>query len=394
MKVNEAVWVPLESEKPIVVQQGGTSSGKTYGILQWLFKCGIERPEIITVFSEDIPGLRAGAYRDAKTILQDNDWLRKYYPEHLHNKSDRIYKSTTGAEIEFKSFSDEIDARQGKRHRSFCNEANGVPYEVWEQVNLRTSIQSIIDFNPSARFWAHEHLEGRDDVEWVVTTYRDNTFLDSRIKDKILSYEPTPENIKRGTANQYRWQVYGLGQVGRLEGLVFPNFKTTTDFPDEYKWRVFGMDFGFTNDPTTLIEIRYAHGNLYWNEHIYKTGMTNPDIAKELERIGHDRSELIIADSAEPKSIEELTRLRWRVKPAEKGKDSVMHGIDALNRYNLFIHAKSHNLIEEFSSYTWQKDRDGNPMNKPIDKFNHGIDAGRYAVGRHILKPHKQLQWT
>jgi phage terminase large subunit len=354
--------------------------------MQWLFKCGVEGSEIITIFSEDIPGLRAGAYRDAKTILQENDWLRKYYPESLHNKSDRIYKSTTGSEIEFKSFSDEIDARQGKRHRSFCNEANGVHYEVWEQVNIRTSIQSIIDFNPSARFWAHEKLEGRDDVEWKVSTFRDNRFLDKVIKQKILSYEPTHQNIARGTANEYRWLVYGLGQVGRLEGLVFPDFKVTSEWPDDYKWRVFGMDFGYKNDPTVLVEIRYHGGALYWKEHFYDTGLTNPDISEQLERVGHDRNEKIIADSSEPKSIEELRRMNWNVHPAEKGQDSIIHGIDTLNRYPLYINAKSKNLIEEFSSYTWDKDKSGNSINKPIDAFNHGIDAGRYAVAKKVLK--------
>ena len=229
MQVNEAVWNPLESKKPVVVHQGGTSSGKTYGILQWLLSCGYDNKEIITIFSEDRPALKAGVYRDIKDILDNCDWLREHYYD--HNKSELIYRGRNGTEIELKSYSDEIDARQGKRDRSFCNEANSVSHDIWWQVNLRTKKQSIIDFNPSAHFWAHEYLQGQNTTEWAVTTFRDNKFIDPRTVDKILSYEPTPENISRGTANEYRWKVYGLGEVGRLEGLVFPDWKIAPEWP-------------------------------------------------------------------------------------------------------------------------------------------------------------------
>ena len=389
MKVNEAVYLPLKKDKPLHVHQGGTSSGKTYGILQHLFEEGAKNNnEIITVVAEDVPSLKSGAFRDAQAILNEDPVLKEWWPE--LNKTDRYYKSISGSVIEFKSFQDEYDARSGKRDRLFVNEANAVKHGIYEQLSLRTNKQTIIDFNPSARFWAHDNLFGRDDVEWVVTTYRDNAFLNPNIRDKILSYEPTPENIKRGTANEYRWKVYGLGEVGRLEGLVFPDFQVSSEWPDEYKWRVFGMDFGFTNDPTTLIEIRYAHGNLYWKEHIYQTGLTNPDICKELDRLGFENIQ-IIADSAEPKSITEIKRRGWNIKGAVKGKDSINQGIDAIKRYKCYIHSSSKNLIEEFSSYTWDKDRDGNPTNKPVDKFNHGIDAGRYGLSMKLLHT-KKLQ--
>ena len=387
MKLNEAVVKPLYSGKPIHVHQGGTSSGKTYGILQYLFKEGARhKNEIITIVAEDVPSLKSGAYRDAQTILNEDEVLSYYYPKSGRNKTDRYFKSLSGTVIEFKSFQDEYDARSGKRDRLFVNEANAVKQGIFEQLSLRTNKQTIIDFNPSARFWAHDNLFGREDVEWTVTTYRDNAFLNPNIREKIESYEPTPENIKRGTANEYRWKVYGLGEVGRLEGLVFPDFQVSSEYPKEYKWRVFGMDFGYTNDPTTLIEIRYAHGDLYWKEHLYQTGLTNPEIASEVKRLEFHK-EKIVADSAEPKSIEEIKRRGCYIIPAEKGRDSVNQGIDAIKRYKCYIHSSSKNLIEEFSSYTWDKDRDGNPTNKPVDKFNHGIDAGRYALSKKILKP-------
>lgn len=396
MKANDAVYTSLKSDKPINVQQGGTSSGKTYGIMQHLLEEGARNNnEVITVYAEDIPALKQGAYRDTQSILDCEPDLLKWWPmdKGWWNRSDRIFKSRSGSVIEFNSYDNELDARQGKRDRSFGNEANAIQYGVFEQINLRTKKQSIIDFNPSARFWAHDKLQGLEEVEWNVTTFRDNAFLDEKTKAKILSYEPTPENIARGTANEYRWQVYGLGQVGRLEGLVFPDWKTGK-FPQEYKWRVFGMDFGYTNDPTTLIEIRYAHGDLHWKEHIYEKRLTNPDICRELRRLGHDPNEKIVADSAEPKSIEEIKRDGWSIIGAEKGADSINQGIDAIKRYNVYIDVSSKNLIEEFSSYTWKKDKDGNPMNKPIDDFNHGIDAGRYALSNKILRPSKKLEWT
>jgi len=390
MKVNDAVYSPLKCDKPIVVHQGGTSSGKTYGIEQYLYEVGAEnKNEVITVVAEDVPALKGGAYRDAQEILSTNPELRAWWPEKWHNKTDRLYRSHSGSIIEFKSFQNSYDARNGKRDRLFINEANAISFEIFEQLNLRTSKQTIIDFNPSARFWAHDKLYGQDNVEWIVTTFRDNTFLKDNTRKKILSYEPTEENIARGTANEYRWRVYGLGEVGRLEGLVFPNFEVTQEWPDEYKWRIFGLDFGFTNDPTAFVEIRYAHGDLYWKEHLYETGLTNDDIARQLDRLEHDPEQKIVADSAEPKSIEEISRKGWYVVGAEKGRDSINQGIDAIKRYPLYIHATSDNLIEEFSSYTWKEDKDGNPTNKPIDDFNHGIDAGRYALSHRLLNSKK-----
>lgn len=387
MQVNKAIFEPLtQSNCKTIVHQGGSSSGKTFGILQYLFMVGAQNSgEVITVVGQDIPNLRVGAYRDAQNIIASDEVLSKWYPPEGHNKSNRTFRCVNGTVIEFNSYSDEQDSKSGKRDRLFVNEANGVAFEVYEQLRIRTTKQVIIDFNPSAAFWAHEKLHGDKDVEWVVSTYRDNAFIADSVRDAILSYEPTPENIARGTANEYRWKVYGLGEVGRLEGLVFPDFMTTNDWPAEYKWRVFGMDFGFTNDPTTLIEIRYAHGALYWKQLLYRTGMTNTDIAKELAGLGFPRAERIIADSAEPKSIEEIRRMGWQIEPAVKGKDSINQGVDAIKRYNVYIQLGSRDLIEEFGSYTWAKDRNGQATNKPIDKFNHGIDAGRYALADRLL---------
>ena len=374
LKVNKKVFEPLR-KYDLVVHQGGSSSGKTYGILQYLFSVGAANPnEIITVVGQDIPNLKVGAYRDAQNILDDSEALRDWYPAELHNKSNRSFRCVNGSLVEFNSYSDEQDAKSGKRQRLFVNEANGVPYEVFEQLRMRTTKQVIIDFNPSAEFWAHKRLQ---EAHWVITSFRDNAFISPAVRERILSYEPTKENIERGTADKYRWDVYGLGKVGRLEGLVLPNWERGK-FPDEFKWRIYGLDFGYTNDPTALVEIRLHRGNLHVKEHLYRSGLTNQDISREMERIGIDRNELIIADSAEPKSIEEINRMGWHIRGAIKGKDSINQGIDILKRYKLIVEGE--NIAKELNSYIWAKDRNGNLLNKPIDSFNHCIDAMRYAV--------------
>jgi phage terminase large subunit len=389
-KVFKETALAYNRGESIIVHSGGTSSAKTYSIIQFLLTIASHlHNQVITVAGQDIPNLSAGSYRDCQNIIADTP----YFQQELlaHNKSKRQFTFKNGSIIEFNSYDDSQDAKNGKRDFLFVNEANGVNYDIFEELQVRTKTMAIIDFNPTASFWAHERLQSRSDVRWIDTTYRDNPYIDKSIKDKILSYEPTPENIKRGTANEYRWKVYGLGEVGRLEGLVFSDFRIATSYPDEYKWRTYGMDFGYTNDPTTLIEIRYAQGNLYMRQHIYETGLTNPDIADKLEQLGIDRDEKIIADSAEPKSIAELRRMGWNVKPAVKGMDSIMNGIDSLKRYPIYIDARSKDLIAEFSSYTWAKDRNGNSLNKPIDQYNHGIDAIRYAVSLQVNKPQREF---
>ena len=390
---------------PLIVHEGGSSSSKTYSSMQVWGSMTFADPEsVITVVGQDIPNLKKGPIRDFKNILVDEPKMAKKF---TYNKSDRIYTNLeTNSIIEFNSYDDEQDAKSGRRDYSFFNEANGIPFPIFDAIRLRTKKSAIIDFNPNARFWAHEKImPDKENRKWYKSNYSHNPFIDKKILNDILSYNPWhpedsslpegkrrhhPTNHDRGTANEYKWKVYGLGEVGRLEGLVFQDFQVSSKYPKEYKWRVFGMDFGYTNDPTTLIEIRYAHGDLYWKEHLYQTGLTNPEIASEVKRLEFHK-EKIVADSAEPKSIEEIKRGGCYIIPAEKGRDSVNQGIDAIKRYKCYIHSNSKNLIEEFSSYTWDKDRDGNPTNKPVDKFNHGIDAGRYALSNKILKERKPL---
>ena len=374
-----------ESDKEIVVHSGGTSSGKTYSILQYLITIGCEIPKsTITIVGQDIPNLRVGAYRDALNIIYDSQYSEYFLSQiKQQNKSQREFYFKNKSILEFKSYDNSQDAKSGKREFLFINEANGIGYEIFAELNIRTRKQTIIDFNPTSEFWAHKKLMGRSDVDWFNSTWSDNPFISDSIRDGILAYEPTAENIERGTADKYRWEVYGLGKIGRKEGTIFTNWERGTA-PESYKWRMYGMDWGFTNDPTVLVDVQLSHGKLYVKELLYKTGMTTKDIGNELERLGISRNDLIICDSAEPKSIEEMNRMGWYCRPSVKGADSIMNGIDLLRRYKIIIDGE--NIANEFLSYIYATDKDGGYTNKPEDKNNHAIDAIRYAVTNKYIR--------
>lgn len=368
-----------ESDKEIIVHSGGTSSGKTYSILEYLTSVAILcKNKVITVVGQDKPNLRVGAYRQQQEIIYNSPYS-SFYLSNLaqHNRSHMAFLFKSNSLIEYNSYDNPQDAKSGKRDFLFINEANGVSYEIFDDLQVRTNHKTIIDFNPTREFWAHKKLKNRDNVDWFNSTWQNNPFIDDSIRDKILSYKPTPENIANGTADNYRWEVYGLGKTGRLEGSVYTNWERGK-FPNDYKWRVYGLDFGFTNDPTALIEVKYLHGHLYVKEHVYKTNLTNQDISEIMQKKGISRNELIIADSAEPKSIEELTRLGWNIRGANKGRDSVVQGIDVVKRFKLIVEGE--NIAKELNSYIWDKSRDGEFLNKPVDSFNHALDALRYAV--------------
>jgi phage terminase large subunit len=384
-KTSRLFDVTWNDPNPIIVHEGGTSSTKTYSLLQiLLIKAITEENRVITITGQDIPNLKKGSYRDIQNIIAESDYCKYHLVK--HHDTERVFTFRSGSIIEFTSYDNEQDAKNGKRDYLFVNEANGIPHAVFNALHERTSEKTYIDFNPSAEFWAHTKLKNRPDVSWYKSNFRHNPFIKPNVLATIIGYEPTPENIANGTADEWRWMVYGLGKLGRLQGAIFTNWEVAP-FPTNYQWKVYGLDFGFTNDPTALIEIAYHNGEMWWRELIYENGLTNPDISKRMESLGLvKRHDEIVPDSAEPKSIKELEDFGWNVHPAVKGEDSIRSGIDMLKRYKLNIDPKSVNLIREFGNYKWATDRNGVPLNKPIDAFNHGIDGGRYATV-HKLTP-------
>lgn len=371
----------LLSPARVVVNQGGTSSGKTFSIMQVLLTLAYnDHRSITTVVGQDIPNLKVGAYRDAKTIINGNDTLRAMFP--VINEGERIIRSVTGSIIEFKSYADAQDAKSGKRDYLFVNEANGVSYEVYWQLAIRTRKRIFIDYNPTARFWVHDEIIGRQGVQLLISDYRDNDTLTEEERERIGGIED-PELFK----------VYARGRTGMIQGLVLTNWDIVDVLPprDEWKMSCYGLDFGFTNDPSALEHVIEAHGDLWIDEEIYSTGLTNPDIASRAKAVGVTGGEQIVADCAEPKSIAELRAHGLWVTASPKGQDSIVSGLDILRRYKLHVTRRSQGIIANLRSYQWGKDRDGNMTNKPEDRNNHGIDAIRY-VALAKLPQHREVR--
>jgi len=354
----------------IVINQGGTSSGKTYAIQQVLFCLACEKEkQVITVVGQDIPNLKAGVLRDALTIHGQAAQLQAAIKN--YNKSDRIFEFHNASIIEFKSYTDAQDAKSGKRDYLFINEANGIKWDVFTELSLRTKTRIFIDYNPNAEFWVHDQLIGKSDVQLIISDHRHNPFLSQYMHDKIESYRESDEEF---------WKVYARGLTGKITGLILKNWHLCEDIPKLAKLKAIGLDFGFSNDETGCIEVYMQDGELWVNELIYETGLTNPDISDKLNELDVNKNTEIIADSAEPKSIEELKRLGWNVKGAKKGPDSIKNSIDILKRYKINITRRSVNLRKELERYKWRVDRTGKTLNEPIDTWNHLIDPLRYIA--------------
>ncbi|TGD82858.1 PBSX family phage terminase large subunit [Hymenobacter wooponensis] len=358
-----------------VVNQGGTSSGKTYSILQVLFQKLSERTsKVCTVVGQDIPNLKAGALRDALDIYNNSEELKSLIKS--YNKSERIFEFHNGCVMEFKSYEDSQDAKSGKRDFLFLNEAQGIPKPIYDELELRTKEQAFIDYNPNAEFWVHDDIIGKSGVELLISDHRQNPFLLDKQRAKI-------EGLKEKDLEL--WKVYARGKTGKIEGLVLRNTVLCNyeDIPAGARFIGRGMDFGFTNDPTTAVDVYLSGGELWLDEVLYEEGLTNPDIHRRL--LAEDPAatlKVMIADSAEPKSIEELRRLGFRlIEPALKGPDSVRAGIEILQRYRLNVTRRSVHLRKELDNYKWKVDRTtGKPTNEPVDAFNHCIDPVRYVV--------------
>jgi len=378
------------SDKRIVINRGGTRAGKTYSLMQifvvWLLTGQIRKDEYIfhgtaSVVRKTLPALKATAEKDFRDIL---DGLGMY-SNVTHNKTDRYYQYTDdqGTRIvEFFSVDDQQKVRGRKRQILFCNEANELNYDDdFFQLTIRTTDLIFIDFNPSDPYvWIKEKLEDEraireGDVQTIISTYLDNPFLAKNLIKEIESIQD--ENTRR---------VYVKGEYGVIEGTIFKEVTIVDSMPKHLKKKAIGLDFGFTNDPTAAILCGIHDGALYLDQIVYDYALTNPDIAKILKPY---RCE-VIADSAEPKSIEELKRLGIRCKPSKKGADSIRAGIELLKQYELRITAHSLDLLREQKQYKYKK-KDGKFINEPIDNFNHAWDAIRYYALIKLTKPEKGI---
>lgn len=371
-----AVFSHLEnSNARFTVEQGGTRSGKTYNILIWLIFSYCRRHfgqgHVISVIRKTFPALRSTAMRDFEDIL---DAAGIYSPS-MHNKSNHEYR-LFGNLVEFVAVDQPQKIRGRKRNVAFVNEANELTEEEFFQINIRTTDKIIMDYNPSEEFsWIYEKVIPRPECDFYKTTYLDNPFLPASLIREI--------EAMRGM-DDYHWTVYGLGERGKSPRLVF-SFTEEKDLPrDENgvltcKKLGTGLDWGFTNHPSAVVDVYQQGDDLYFKLRLYERALTNQDISARLPAF-HSKADPLWCDSAEPKSIEELRRLGWRAIKADKGQDSVRFGIQLMRRYRLHLLSEDVDLIKEFRNYLYKLDAAGNATDEPVDLFNHAIDAGRYVV--------------
>ena len=366
LKRTTAINKILTLKKRIKIIQGGTSAGKTFGILPILIdkaakKGGLE----ISVVAESIPHLRRGALRD---FIKCMKWTNRFVDDRF-NKSLLKYEFANGSFIEFFSADDSSKLRGARRDILYVNECNNVNFEAYNELSIRTKHEVYLDFNPANEFWVEEIKEDKE-ADFIILTYKDNEALDKGIVDQIEK-----NRLKAETSTYWRnwWKVYGLGELGMLEGVVFSNWKQLDTIPKEARLVGIGLDFGYTNDPTSCIEIYKHNEKRILNEIVYQTGMLNSDIAHKLPK-----DVPVYADSAEPKSIRTLQLAGITIKGVTKGRDSINYGIDVMQRENYLVTSNSTNLIKELRSYCWDTDKTGKRLNKPIDNYNHAIDAVRY----------------
>ena len=363
--------------KRVRVVQGGSSAGKTYAILTILYSLAADAtnpPYEISVVAESIPHLRRGALKDFLRMLKGIG----LYEDAWFNKSLLRYDFPHGSYIEFFSADQSDKMRGARRDILFVNEANNIAWEAYHQLAIRTKKCIYIDFNPVSEFWAHRELIEDKGSDFIVVTYRDNEALDPAIVKEIEKARD-----KAATSNYWAnwWKVYGLGEVGSLQGVVFDDWQQVDgiDFAGD-KLIAIGLDWGYTNDPTAVVAVYKRGSAILLHELLYQNGLTNQDIAEHLRKLGIGRSWPIIADSAEPKSIEEVHRLGFNIHPATKGADSIRNSIDILKRQPMLVTRESTNLIKELRNYTWDTDKTGASLGVPIDRYNHAIDAVRYVA--------------
>jgi len=373
---SELLYENFNSTAKITVDQGGTWSGKTYSILECLILKAICRPEsFVTVVGENIPNLKKGAIRDLKRIISENIPVHQYLKggnfQTAYHISDRILSFENGSMVEFVSYESEQDARSGKRDYLFINEANGINYEIFWQLFIRTSQQTYIDYNPSARFWVHDKVLLRKDVKLIISDHRNNTFISKEMHNEIENIED-PETFK----------VYARGLTGKVTGLVFHNWRMCEEFPKDCNNWVYGMDFGYSNSYTTLVRCGLFGGELYIEELMYERGLQNEDILNWLKSLDIPTNKLIICDSNEPKTRDWLYFKGYNIQKTRKGSDnnpSVNYGISLMKSYRINLTQDSTNAKKEFERYAWKVNKDGTTTNEPIKMFDHAIDAARYG---------------
>ena len=364
-----------ELGKRVVVAQGGSRSGKTFNILiYWIYKLLQEDKKTLTIVRKTLPALKNSVLKDLMQILE---LFGVYNPTDWH-KQEGYYQLGTNV-INWVSVDEPQKIRGSKRDYLYCNEANELKLEDWNQLIFRTTDKVICDLNPSElSSWVYD-LELRDDCYFFKTTWRDNPFVDDNIIKELESLKYKDENLYR---------IYNLGEKGLATELVFNRYDTIEHIPPEAKLLGRGMDFGY-NHPSTIIEVYKDADILYFKELLYVRNLTMPDIIHKLDVLGIEKTDNIWCDSASPQIIEELKRVRYNAKPVNK--KSILHGIDLIKRHHIYITSDSKNIIQEFGSYKFKTDKNGDLLDIPEDDNNHTIDAIRYVLESELNKKSSKI---
>ncbi len=350
--------------------QGGTSASKTVSIVLNLIHLAQsdKKSTLTSIVSESFPHLRRGVMRDFLLIMQEH----KYFKDERWSKTEFTYTFETGSKIEFFSADQPDKVRGPRRDRLFINEANNIPYEAFDQLEVRTKEFVFLDWNPTNEFWYYTEIANkRTDYEHTVLTYRDNEALSKEIID----------SIEQRKGNKMWWAVYGEGQLGEVEGKIYKDWQTIDAIPHEARLERYGMDFGYSNDPTAIVAIYRYNGGFIFDEVTFQKGLSNKQIA---DIFNNHPLALVIADSAEPKSIDEIKMYGINIVPAIKGQGSVNQGIQYVQDQRCSVTKRSLNIIKEYRSYLWRTDRDGKIINEPEGGFDHSMDAIRYGLSGYM----------
>lgn len=362
----------MSLKKRIRAVQGGTSASKTISILLYLIHLAQsdKKPTLTSVVSESFPHLRRGVMRDFMNIMESH----KYFKDDRWDKTNSIYTFETGSKIEFFSADQASKVRGPRRDRLFLNECNNIPYEAFDQLEVRTKEFVYLDWNPTNEFWFYDQVLNRSDVEHIILTYKDNEALATEII----------QSIEQRMGRKGWWDVYGLGQLGEVEGKIYKDWQIIDEVDHHARLERYGLDFGYSNDPSALVAIYYFNGGYILDEIMFLKGLSNKQIA---DTILNNPQALVIADSAEPKSIDEIRSYGVNIQPAEKGTDSVAHGIQLVQGQRISVTSRSTNIIKEYKNYLWETDKDGKILNVPEHLFSHSMDAIRYGMVSLIKKP-------
>jgi phage terminase large subunit len=372
--------------KRIRLVQGGSSAGKTIALLLYLIDLAqSHKGKTISVVSATLPHLKRGAIKDFLSIMQTHG----YYKDDNWNKTNFTYSFETGSSIEFFSADQPSKVRGPRRDVLFINECNNLPFETYTQLSIRTNDFIFLDYNPVSSFWVHDEVIPKFEHDFIIVTYKDNEALPETIVKELES--------RRN--NKAFWQVYGEGKIGEAMHRIYTGWAMVDEIPHEARLVRYGMDFGYTNDPTAIVGIYYYNGGYILDEVIYQKGLSNKDIA---DILNVNPKATVIADSAEPKSIDEIKSYGVIVLPATKGQGSINQGIQYIQEQRISVTKRSTNLWKEYSNYLWMTDKDGKILNVPQDFLNHCCDALRYGFDK--INPDNQIpkiipqnnfqQWT